>query len=953
MTHVHPRSATTVRFAPRAYLATLIVILFLAFAVRVWNLGTQSLWHDEAWSVFSGYNPYAPMGIRGADLNAGFAYYSTLALWMRLTGDEVWGMRYWSVLLSLITVAVVALTAQRFLGRRAAILAALLCAFNPMLWVFAQEIRAYVWMPLSAVLLLLLVERLLRAAPSPLRIWLGIAVVEILALYAQNLAVPLVAWLNVTVGIGLLLDRRWRRLRNWALMQIGLLLVYLPWLLTQRPTGSALNTPPALSLDLLWSIWQAHFIGVKALVNADSLISLLLAALGVLAIIALVWLLRQGRSRARWIVLSQVIAIPVFEVAIIRAASIDFHPRYFIVSVPAALIAMAGGVALLTRIDPQAATPWLSRVVRGALQAALVIAAVAVLMRVATVTYSNPIYQHDDFRSIAQHYATLTAQDAIIIPYGWEPTLDYYGRKLGIKAKWVEIPYQSSAQTILAQLPAALQGVQRAELLTWFQLPADVRGAYSCILGAVGQKTEEKTVSGLRTDRYDALYAAIPLTVEASALRFGGLELSADPAPSGLVGTQSVCLISTWRLTTPTDRAWHMVARLYNQLYKQQANQLYYQQAGWMIAQRDALMLNDRQQPTTRWKAGDSVTLFHDLPLPEGAPAARYPITLGVYDPASGTTIPAEQRIGNADFTPAGLTPLWATPLLALVPSAAPALSADVTNSDRLLNDRVAFDSVAGLPTEAMAGDVLRLTLALRTQGLTALVGGGVRLIAAAGETVANTPCLQLPPTAAIPTAAAITRIVWCQLTIPATAQGVMRAEVYLAGGAAVELGTVTIRAPQRITNEPSMVVNLSGTGQLGARGEPPFASLRGGTGPGQIRAGEPLQVTLLWRALATATKPYRVFVHVRAPDGRVIAQSDDEPHDRAASIRRTTSWIAGEVLVDPHTLHWNDVAFRGTAQIVVGMYDPDSFAVNSRLVTSTDQDVIEDVIVVGVVKIE
>jgi hypothetical protein len=633
-----------------------------------------------------------------------------------------------------------------------------------------------------------------------------------------------------------------------------------------------------------------------------------------------------------------VIAIPIFEVAIIRAASIDFHPRYFIVSVPAALIAMAGGVALLTRVDSQMPPSWITRLAGSGLQAALVIAAIAVLVRVASVTYSNPIYQHDDFRSIAQHYATLTAQDAIIIPYGWEPTLDYYGRKLGFKAKWIEIPYQSSAQTILQQLPAALQGVQRAELLTWFQLPADVRGAYSCILGAVGEKTEEKTVSGIRTDRYDALHAATPLTIEASMLRFGGIELSADPAPSGLVGRQSLCLISTWQLNSPTDRAWHMVARLYNQ------------QAGWMIAQRDALMLNDRQQPTTRWKAGEMVTLFHDLPLPAGGPTARYPITLAVYDPASVTTIPAEQRVGNADFAPAGVTPLWAAPLIALVPSTAPALSA----SDRLLSDAIAFDRVEGLPTEAIAGDVVRLTLALRTQGLTALVGGGVRLIAATGETVVLTPCLQLPLTAAIPAAAAISRIVWCQLTIPATAQGVMRAEVYVAGGAAAALGTVTIRAPQRVTSEPSMVINLNGTGQLGARGESPFATLRGGTGPQQIRAGDPLQVTLLWRALATATKPYRVFVHLRAPDGRVIAQSDDEPHDASATLRRTTSWIAGEVLVDPHLLHWNDVAFRGTAQIVVGMYDPDSFEVNSRLVvTSADQGVTQDVIIVGTVKIE
>ena len=37
------------------------IILFGAFVVRLWNLGTQSLWHDEAWSVMSAYQPLRPI----------------------------------------------------------------------------------------------------------------------------------------------------------------------------------------------------------------------------------------------------------------------------------------------------------------------------------------------------------------------------------------------------------------------------------------------------------------------------------------------------------------------------------------------------------------------------------------------------------------------------------------------------------------------------------------------------------------------------------------------------------------------------------------------------------------------------------------------------------------------------------------------------------------------------
>jgi hypothetical protein len=49
-------------------------VLLLAFAIRLWMLGAQSLWHDEAWSVFSGYHPLA-WGVLGTDPNAPPVFY--------------------------------------------------------------------------------------------------------------------------------------------------------------------------------------------------------------------------------------------------------------------------------------------------------------------------------------------------------------------------------------------------------------------------------------------------------------------------------------------------------------------------------------------------------------------------------------------------------------------------------------------------------------------------------------------------------------------------------------------------------------------------------------------------------------------------------------------------------------------------------------------------------------
>src|SRR5258708_23112843 len=86
------------------------IILFAAFAFRVWHLDAQSLWHDEAWSVMSAYQPLTPI-----DPNYPPFFTVLLGVWIRLTGDTVWAMRYSSALIGVITVAVGPLIARRWL----------------------------------------------------------------------------------------------------------------------------------------------------------------------------------------------------------------------------------------------------------------------------------------------------------------------------------------------------------------------------------------------------------------------------------------------------------------------------------------------------------------------------------------------------------------------------------------------------------------------------------------------------------------------------------------------------------------------------------------------------------------------------------------------------------------------------------------------------------------------
>ncbi|MBO9308236.1 MAG: glycosyltransferase family 39 protein [Chloroflexi bacterium] len=581
------------------------VILFAAFALRLWNLGAQSLWHDEGWSLYPAYTLLGHMGIRGMDVNAPPLFNISIGLWLRAAGDAIWTVRFWSLLTGVIGVAVGIGLARRWFGDWAGALAGIFLGFSPILWVFSQEIRAYIPMPLYTMLLIGLAAQFLspRHARVPRSTWLWLFGVTLAALWSHNLSVPLVAWLNVAVIGGLVLRRAWLRLRGWLLMQGVLFILYLPWLLTQRPTGTPLNTPPSLAPELLWQIWQSYFTGTKALLGADAALMTLCALFGALTVIGAARALWQWRTVQVWTLLSAALLLPLFQLLIVLAAHIDFHPRYFLLSAPPTLILLAAGLAAPPRGLP-------------ALSARLAAAslAVAIMARVAWLTYSAPIYQHDDFQGMARYYATRSERDAIVIPYGWEPSLDYYQEKLDIRASFVEVPIHSDAERIRAQLAAALEGKESAELFTWYQLPADMRGAFPCLLSAVGRHESALTLSGVRTDRYritgDVRSLAAPHLPNDSGVMFSlpdDLQLHVRRrAFLHSDGAQAGCLILDFSLNgAPLKHDWRLAARLMRI-------------DGTLHAALDSDLRDDQQRTALaqRDRAGFEATAFLALPMP-------------------------------------------------------------------------------------------------------------------------------------------------------------------------------------------------------------------------------------------------------------------------------------------------------------------------------------------------
>lgn len=851
-------------------------------------------------------------------------FYITLSLWQHMMGDSVWAMRYWSLLIGLITVAFTARITYQWFGGRAALFASFLGAISPILWVFSQEIRAYITMPLFALLLLTLADNLLkltrdtdspnsertprqRGEGSARRAWLWLLLIELITLYTHNLGVPLIAWLNVAMIVAFTFRRDLRDLIRWLVSQVILAALYLPWLLTQQPTGTPLNTPPPLDAATFWNIWQSYFTGIRTMLNADSLLTGLTAAFGLIALLALFSALLFNRSRRTLLILSQATLVPIFELGIILAAHIDFHPRYFIVGTVATLIIIAIGFEALSKRR----TLFRLAILGTALFAAMI------TLRMTWLTFSSSVYQHDDFRTIAERYAALGADDAIIIPYGWEPTLDYYSRKMNFKAHFINIPLHASADTILDTLRTELSTVHRAEFLTWYQLPADVRGAYPCILGATGQASNDSlTVQGLKTDGYESFLVRdfARFYIQPDNVYFDPLHLPNVRVRGlqGIWGVNTFCAITRWQLTRHTDQDWHFVVRLFSVPRGELGD--------WELGKADAEMLDDRQLPTSLWPENEVAAQFSLLKVPDGLPSGEtdaYPLTVSVYSqqtPYGLNAIHCEYGSDGAcilypDGKRANLGQAFRQP--------DPIRDLQPGKDDIRLTDGVYLHRAYLPPAEQVAqGQCVRIMLELwRLQQLDDWLNVAVGWqIAGKTADVQNFVPHQQKALAS------------AELCVPADAVGsatFVAGAAYSQGGRApeinerVKIGELPVIPVKRVYSEPAM--------PLTARVEAAFIGtdqLIGANFPTSVSTAQPFTVTLLWQARSHWSSSAVVFVHLLDANGQVIAQSDSPP---VSGERPTTSWLAGEYITDPHTLTWKRQDYTGTATLEVGLYDPDT----------------------------
>lgn len=239
------------------------LILVLGTALRLYNLGTESYWVDEIFTIYESQQSYYQI-ITSGRLDQPLTYYLPLHLWVRFFGTAEVSTRAFSALTGVGSIALIYFIGRELFSKGVGLLSALLMAISEFQIFFSQEARYYSIFEFTTLLSFLFLIPALRGKRKIYFIIYGIA--SILMIHSHAHGIFILAGQNLFF---ILQVKKYKNLIiTWLICQTFILLALAPFLYAFIFTdggiegAAALNTgktstsiPPSL-WDPLRSIYR-------------------------------------------------------------------------------------------------------------------------------------------------------------------------------------------------------------------------------------------------------------------------------------------------------------------------------------------------------------------------------------------------------------------------------------------------------------------------------------------------------------------------------------------------------------------------------------------------------------------------------------------------------------------------------------------------------------------------
>ncbi len=927
----------------RASLLLLLIIL-IAFALRVYRLDTQSLWYDEGVTATLAQRDLAELTAWTARDIQPPLYYYLVAGWGRVAGWSEWSLRFVSAWWGVLLVPLLALLARRLMHRSKdftlssyhtktkifTITVALVTAFHPLLLYYSQEARMYTMVVALGVLAGYLFLRATTVETHKRRDWVLYSLVATAAVYTHYFAFFLLFAFLMT---GLLTSTN-RRTTIPPLLgaHLAIALLFSAWiapLFTQLATDRSYWQGTFKIGEALRAIFLRFVVGETVL---EQFAGPYLWIAGVVTLLMVAMLLYQGwRNRAAaqpLVFIFSWLLIPTACVLLLAIAVPKFNVRYVMLALPGLVLLWSWGAANIPGMAKGER--------RGSLSLLFITLPLLAIFGIADRNwFTDHSFLKAQWREAAA-YVRLHHEpgEAVVLVSGhtW-PVWDYYASDLpAIHLPDLQILDVDAVLDFAESgtaLRAALQGYNGAWLVNWQDEVVDPTGVVPIQLGWAGtEKTFRSQFWEVGVRRFieldpDAIPVAPPLAKRVDA-NFGNQLIF-----TGYTTTKEDELLLFWQLAPDApapQRDWQI------SLQTETPDGLPYYTP---TDQRPT----DYHYPVARWQPGE--TVMGMIPALDWAgPAAmpgKYQVQLSVYDPAADPA--GLDRLG-AQGLPLGKTVTFDLTLREKTtdrPLAQPTAAVEVSNGLQL--------AIEPTISSGEAGQRFATTLLWYPTDDFTPVDLAVRWRQVADDTVAASAPLILPPGLPMsewPTRDWFRQVIALQVPLDLPAgEYTLTVEAEANADSASE-GMVrhsfTVLPSSRSFTAPRLAESLQLDLFAPTARDVPQLRLLGLRDRLSIPvdAQTPLTVTLVWQAPVDQAAPihdYTISLQLLAADGLPAAQID------LPLAGGTSTWLPGEVVTQTVTL--GEPLPTGDHRLIAVVYNPMQPG-NPRLVTATGEDFIE-----------
>ncbi len=909
----------------------LLVVTFAAFTLRIIGLGFQPLWWDEGWTVYFATADVPTMIARTAiDIHPPF-YYLILHLWTFIGGSSAISVRLFSALVGTLSIPLVFLLGRHLFDMRVGIMAALAMALAPFQIYYSQEARMYALATLlvlaSVYLFVILLQREGQGSTSWIH-WLLYVLVTSLAMYTQYYA----AFVPVAQTV-FLLAAYWRHralLLKWLGAQMVLVLFYLPWLLyAGGKLVQYVSTKLVKEGDIpvsFFTYFQQHLeaFSVGHLSQDRAYLTWMALVFAAVLMLGTVGYLRKrlrtdsavGHAGRGIAFLLMYLLIPLSLGYLVNLRYPFTSPgieRLFLFSAPAFYLLMALG---LTWIWQRLQVVW-----------PVCLLLVALCIPLLADFYTHERYAGEDYRPLIETVQALALPDDVIVAiHPWQIGYfhAYYDGQLPHLYLTPKEPTDVTSEKWAADpalMARDLDVLVDEHRFLWFPAHQALgRILETDVEGYLSQK--EYPILGrwfTESTRLSCYAGGQQLELSERQVDFGrkisllGFRLTPGPVESAW---GAVLMDLRWRIDGELDGRHQIALRLTDE-------------NGQVWASEDREPVGGLR-PFHQQPVGGEILDQHGLLVPAGTPPGSYQLRLGVYRLEDGRWLDVLDQNGE----PQGVQLVLGTIEVqapAIVPPVA-ALSVEYPReTDFEPGIRLLGYSLAG--ESFRPGDIMDITLfwqavtdlsedyhvSLRLQD-----GGGQDQATLegplskadyptsqwrGGQLVRGFQSLLLPP-------GLTDGEYYLLLTLSRVADGqlVPLRRCGLIRGYSQRLGTIRVLGRSHRMDPPPGIAH-----PMSLRVGDAVRFLGYDLDAEQVDAGGSLRLTLYWQAISEMDTSYTVFNHLIDDEDHIWGQKDGIPGNGALP---TSSWIAGEYVIDEYEIPVQEDTPPGEYLIETGMYN-------------------------------